>query len=550
MSRADAQVAGPADSLPQLIDALTGQLLAINAGEGGRLASLTSASLPALRAYLSGMWLYRRGQYKAAGTDFARAVALDSSFALAALGLMQASVWYGEFGLYNAAGKKAWAHREKLSPRDRAMLVAQLGPKYPRPSSSAEMIASAARYRDLAPDRADAWFNLADQLFHFGWLAGIAAAHPQSENALRQAIAIDSTYAPALEHLVLLAARRGDTAATRRYANLYLQADSAGESAAGVRWRLAVAVGDSATADSIAGMRVPLPPTSNSIISWMGLEDGVRVGQSHALLKSIGEREVREGQYGSYMMLHDAALMLGRPDEAREFLRHYEREVGPVPREYLKDALTADGSSASADTASSMLRRQLTQPRPAAGPQLGGWTGTQCLAPLWEAFGHGDVTAARGALPRLRDVARDTLPIAEYASVCALLVDGVIAVTERAPDVRVRVARADSAMKTGPANATQEFGNVVVSRLLESIGDKQGALSAIRRRSFFIGRKPAYGTMLRTEARLAAELGDTPAAVAAYRQYLALRETVEPSLAAEVEHVRAELKRLERASGG
>ena len=547
--RADAQVSGPADSLPQLIDALTLQLLAINAGEGGRLATLTSTSLPALRAYLSGMWQYRRGRYKAAGAELSRAVALDSTFALAALGLMQATSWYGAFDVYAKAGKAAWASRERLSARDRAMLVAHLGPRYPRQSSSAEMIAAAMQYRDRAPDRADAWFQLGDQLIHNGWLIGNTAAHPQAENAFRQAIAIDSTYAPALEHLVLLAARRGDTAATRRYATMYLRSDSAGESAVGIRWRLAAATGDARTADSIAAIRQPLPPTSNSIISWVGIEDGVRVAQSHALLQSIGEREIGEGQFGSWLMLHDAALMMGRPAEAREFLSHFEREVGPAPREALKVAIAADANPAVADSAAASLRGQLAQPRP-RGPVLGAWTGTQCIVPLWNAFGRGDVAAARAAVPRLQDVARDSVPIAEYAAVCALLLDGVVAVAERAPDVRQRVLRADSAMKSGPANPTQEFGNVVVSRLFESIGDRQGALSAIRRRGYFLGRKPAFASMLRAEGRLAAGLGDTQGAIAAYRLYLALRENPEPSVAPEVQQVRAELRRLERGSGG
>ena len=40
-------------------------------------------------------------------------------------------------------------------------------------------------------------------LVHYGWLTGNTAAHPQAETALRQAVNLDSTYSPALEHLVL-----------------------------------------------------------------------------------------------------------------------------------------------------------------------------------------------------------------------------------------------------------------------------------------------------------------------------------------------------------
>ena len=546
--RANAQVSGPADSLPQLVDALTAQLLAIQAGEGARLSTLTSTSLPALRAYLAGQWLYRRGRYQAAGTEHERALREDSTFALAALALMQSAVWYSHAGAYDRGSKAAWAYRERLSARDRALLMAQLGPKYPAASSNAEMIAAAQQYRDLASDRADAWFQYGDMLVHYGWQAGNAAAHAQAENALRQAVAIDSGFAPALEHLVLLAARRGDSAAARRYAGMYLDADSAGESAIGVRWRLAAAVGDRKTADSIASIREPLPPTSQSIIAWVGLEDGVDVSASYALLKSIGEREIREGQPQAYMMLHDASLMTGRPAAASEFLAQFERLVGPAPREKIKDALVSDGSVATADSIAEQLRPQLLVPRPQAG--LGPWVGNQCLIPLWRTVAHGDTTLNAQGIAALRGVARDTLPIRGYSADCALLLEAAHAVATRAPDARARVLRADSMMQTGPANPVQEFGNTVVSRLHEATGDKPGALAAIRRRGYFLGRKPGLGNALRTEGRLAAETGDRAGAIAAYRHYLALRADAEPSLRSEVEDVRSELRRLERPEAG
>jgi len=55
-------------------------------------------------------------------------------------------------------------------------------------------------------------------------------------------------------------------------------------------------------------------------------------------------------------------------------------------------------------------------------------------------------------------------------------------------------------------------------------------------------------TQLREEGRLAALVGDTAAAVRAYRHYLALRNDPEPVLRPEVERIRAELERLEGGS--
>jgi Tfp pilus assembly protein PilF len=543
--RADGQVSGPADSLPHLIDAITGQLLTIRAGEGARLTALTSTSLPALRSYLAGQWLYRLGRYRASGEELTKAVNRDSTFALAALALMQASSWTG-FQEYARAASLAWRYRAKLSPRDQAFLAAQLGPHYPKSSTLVEQIAAASRYRDLAPDRADSWFHLGDMLVHYGWLTGNTAAHPQAEAALRQAVHLDSTYAPALEHLVLLTARRGDSASARQFADLYLAADSTGESAVGVRWRTAVAIGNLKTADSISSVREPLPPSSNSIITWVALEDGVRVPQSFELLKSIGEREVKEGQYNSYIMMHDAAMMVGRPAEAHAFLEKFEAHREPMRRERIKDALIAYGSVEAADSAAQALRSFWSQPMPTSPKELGPWTGTQCLVPLWRTVAHGDTSMARTSVNRLRIVGRDTLPIAGPANLCALILDAAYAVRSRAPDARARVNRADSAMATGPQSFIQEFGNIVVARLLEEVGDPAGALGAIRRRYYFLSRKPALGASLRTEGRLAAQLGDTEGAIRAYRHYLALHENAEPDVARETTAIRTELERLLR----
>ena len=82
-----ATVEGAADSLAQLVDRLAGTLLVLGAGEEEqRLAALTSTSLPALRAYLDGEALLRRGAFVAAERKFLDALAVDSTFALAGLG--------------------------------------------------------------------------------------------------------------------------------------------------------------------------------------------------------------------------------------------------------------------------------------------------------------------------------------------------------------------------------------------------------------------------------------------------------------------------------
>src|SRR5688572_11582053 len=150
-----AQVVGDPDSLPQLVDKLTAQLLATDAGEEDALSTLTSTSLPALRSFLNGQWLYRRARYRDAANAYSTAVELDSTFALSALRLAVASNWFGIPTMRATGLRLAWAGRDRLAPRDRALLDATAGPNYPNASSYLDILKAKERYVALAPDRAD-----------------------------------------------------------------------------------------------------------------------------------------------------------------------------------------------------------------------------------------------------------------------------------------------------------------------------------------------------------------------------------------------------------
>jgi TolB-like protein len=65
------------DSLPPLLDRLAARLLAISAGQDRRLTSLEGVPLPALRAYLNGETLVRRGLTDSAAGSFEAALRAD-----------------------------------------------------------------------------------------------------------------------------------------------------------------------------------------------------------------------------------------------------------------------------------------------------------------------------------------------------------------------------------------------------------------------------------------------------------------------------------------
>ncbi|UCC82505.1 MAG: tetratricopeptide repeat protein, partial [Gemmatimonadota bacterium] len=93
------QVEGTPDSVLALVDRLAVQslvvVLEVEASElpPFDLASVTTASIPALTAWLEAEALLRRGDFEAAVPAYERAVAIDSTFALAYYGLGQAYSW-------------------------------------------------------------------------------------------------------------------------------------------------------------------------------------------------------------------------------------------------------------------------------------------------------------------------------------------------------------------------------------------------------------------------------------------------------------------------
>jgi serine/threonine-protein kinase len=134
-----ASVEGPAGEINRLLGQLVGQLLTLSAGmtvEESR--GVLTNSLPALRAYLSGQAEYRRGAYAEAVNRFTEALQADSSFGLAGLGLVSASGWTRTAapGVFSLAGRAAWNSRVDLGPKDRAVILAMLGPNGTEPSQA------------------------------------------------------------------------------------------------------------------------------------------------------------------------------------------------------------------------------------------------------------------------------------------------------------------------------------------------------------------------------------------------------------------------------
>jgi eukaryotic-like serine/threonine-protein kinase len=552
---AQARVEGSADSLPYLADRLVARLLAIQAArDSDELAALTGTSPSALRAYLAGRQASRRGQAGAgsvAAGHFERALFLDSTFVLAGLRLGEIAAAYGMSELDERWKLDAiWRQRDRLGPADRALLVAYLGPRYPRPATLSELIAAGEQAARSAPYRAEAWHNAGLTLFRFGSTIGYPGWEAQAGEALRRAVALDSTDAFTLDYLLLLAAATGDRAAVRQYAERHPAHNPAGQQTDLIRWVAAIVLGDSAGLAEVRSRFVETPRLNlRGIVHWsetlgVGLEDADRA----ARLYDEGAKTAAERR-GVMVGIVPFMMNRGRPGEASRLLATAERGFGQradvgVLEFRIYAALYWDGDPSEAAAAARSLGRYLDgapmRPGQVRDPQT-----AACALAHWR-LAAGDLAGAEAALRRMRRfVATEGLYPIESTPTCAAAAEAQLATARHRPDATALLARLDTLLRAG-SDVTQllpRVANVIAARLYEGRGDLLHALACARRRAFWWNQ--LLSTQLREEGRLAALAGDRAGAVEAYRHYLALRSDPEPGLRPEVEQVRRELQRVE-----
>ena len=550
VTRAQASVEGSPDSLAALIDRLTAQLLARGAGETEqRLPSLTTTSLPALRVYLDGQGEYRRGRYAEAVRHFEEALRLDSAFALAAIGLTSASGWIGATA-YSRGIALAWAARDRLSERDRTILAAIAGPHYPDPSSELERLAARERAVAAIPDGADAWYWFGDQYFHWGSVLGLSDGRQRAAAAFQRALELDSTFAGPLEHLAELAAGEGDTAAGRRLQAVAWAADSTGDLAKYLSWRVAVTAGDSGT---VAAVRSEMDRMKSFLFNFSTIAqlDGVALPDAERAVTVMGNQaSTRLERQVATLTREFLALNRGRPSvalTATEVLRDVELNPHGHLWRTILDALYWDGDTAAAVRAARELARSADRPLAHDVAERSNQYNDMFVLEQWR-LAHGQIGTTARAISELRNSAspRDSASTVALNVVRAATLDAMLAAAQHRADASASIEHLDSIMQTGPAAffPAHEEKNLVVARLRETQGDLKGALAAVRRRVYFLGPALYLSTYLREEGRLAALTGDHQGAIRAYEHYLALRSDPEPSLKPEVDRVRAELAKL------
>jgi tetratricopeptide (TPR) repeat protein len=536
-------VEGPADSISTLIDGLAAKLLVSEAGEDEGVASYTTSSLRALRAYLAGQREMRLNHYVEAVADYRTALALDPAFALAGLRLALAADRLHQVEERRQGIFTAWGSRRSLSERDLALLISYAGPRYPLPSSSADQLTVWRHLVELTPNNAESWYLYGAHLLHAGALVGVAEPEEQALVLLQRALAFDREYMPAKLLIAHLATRSSPPAELKAER---VAVDSSNPFAPYLRWRIAVATGDSAALRRIRGTLRGVGPANLRAIAMASQFDGAGLGDG-ALALGISQSRTASlsEQIDLILAQHSLALLQGRPHAAFEAATRLA-VLQPGSQAYLRlrvlDALYAEGDTAAASGAARQLQRLVS-----GGVPLGAFAAETRLANLcvlgqWR-LSRGDTVGMASSIESLGHAGtagQSFYPVSTPAPVCASLLQAWLASLKAPAEASPYVEGVDTLVLTPEvAGDAISYAPILIARLYERAGQPQRALQAIRKRSYMSGWPRYLATAWREEGRLAELNGDRAAARESYDRYLVLRSNPDSSVLPQVEQVRS-----------
>jgi tetratricopeptide (TPR) repeat protein len=568
--RALVSVTAPSDSVDQLLDRFVRQLLVRQSGvTETSIAAITSQSLPAIRAYLSGRAAYRNADEDGAIENFTRALDIDSTFALAALDLTIAtgkilraqtcrlntntcrvfslvpglSATERTDDLFNRAVRIAWANRSRLGPRDLPLLDALRGKNYPRENSARETMAALQRAVAAAPDRPETHYLLGILLLYQGPALGVPDSRSRAAVAFQNATKLDSSYLAPLARMVDVAAFVRDTAQLRVAGIHYLARDSVGPTADYVRWVVAAGTNDVVAQQKLRARLRAFSRTTLEHIFLTSQMAGLAVGDADTATQILAETATDPIEKSVVFRRGELlALNEGQPARAHDLLVKVAqlRAPGTSPLLFsIPAALFDDGNRALADSQARNREEQMARDtlRPMGPNEVRPASMTLSVLSLWY-LDRGDTARARQAADWLRRHAQPR------NRVLALLPEMLIASRARRPEGASLRAFVDSVSLDGCCEVP-EFMVVVLARAYEESGDRTGALRVVRRGVWYYPPRQV-ASLLREEGRLANALGDREGAIRAWEHYLALRANPEPVFIPERNRIRAEVDRLKR----
>jgi len=521
--KAVATVQGSPDSLNVLADRIVGELILQESGErAAHLPTAPATSPLALRAYVIGRGAYRRADFYGAVRAFNQAITIDPKFTLAALSLAVSADRANAAEQHDRGLAMAWARRDDLSPTDRAYLIAFAGPRYPQASSAGESLKAWENVIQIAPERADGWYELGESFYFDGELVGLRDGAERAEDAFQHALRLNPSFAPARRMLTLVLARRGDTTALRNLIATSSDADSSDELRVFVRWRAAQALHDRRELARVRQMFDDAPNSALRSIAMTSQFDGVSTDDGDRALSILRNRHLSDAEaLDIALALHSRALNsddFGGALAVTGNVGAAKPASHPQLRLRVLDVLYSSGDRVAADAAVDAMQQAVDVDRRLTPADSAVRLADVCVLGQWRLAMH-DTSAARrdermlraaeesGVLPRYE------VPVGVNPSTCAELLDVGLAIVERGAGARDRLAHLDSLMLGGPAlGDAMRYTNLVIARHYQSIGDPAHALAALQRRSFMRGWPRYRATGLRLQIAAAMQVGDTATA--------------------------------------
>jgi tetratricopeptide (TPR) repeat protein len=340
---ASIRTSAPGDSLGPLVDQLAVDLVAaLWRGDEipavGRVDQHATSDPQALNAYLEAMAHSRRGRFDEATEAIERAVAEDSTFALAHLEHFRIRSWVLSLNNQPKLGlreiiDRAMAFRDRLTPRNRMRVEATRALDDTQAARSARLN---ERIIEMDPSDADAWASLAMIHTQDGWM--LQRRFEDVRPTVERALELDSLNVPLLYTLGLHHLLSGDTAAAAAAGAQMDRVNPDGPIPAGFRAGLSVLTAPEPALDSAirAVSRQPAGPVIGAlrITRLVDLERSLRLAE---FLRDSAEQVMsRQLGFGAALQIGAALSQASRVDSMV-----HSPSVDPVLRSYVHRYLVA-----------------------------------------------------------------------------------------------------------------------------------------------------------------------------------------------------------------
>jgi predicted Zn-dependent protease len=160
---------------------------------------------------------------------------------------------------------------------------------------------------------------------------------------------------------------------------------------------------------------------------------------------------------------------------------------------------------------------------------------------------RGNAAAARAVPAELRahlPAPEERRSFEDDSTFAPLLIEALLAVSDRSPKANAAVEAADSIAATGPNTFFTQEVSLLLGRMFLALGRPDRALRALRRNELYSQSPYATATMALARGRAAVAAGQKDEAISAYHLYLALRSDPGPRLVPQRDSARGELAAL------